>query len=94
MEVSDILEERGSRYGSFADNARDTQLAYALFTRDEMPKEIKEAIHMICHKLARVRHGDCMYADNFVDIAGYAELAARWIKDQNIENPQGSVRRI
>ena len=83
MTVSDILEERGSRYGSFADNARDTQLVYALFTHPEMPKEIKEAIHMICHKLARVRHGDCMYADNFVDIAGYATLAAEWIKEQN-----------
>ncbi len=94
MTVSKILEERGSRYGLFASNARDTQLAYALLTHDEMPREIKEAIHMICHKLARVRHGDCMYADNFVDIAGYAELAAQWIEEQNEENPQGSVRRL
>jgi mannose/fructose-specific phosphotransferase system component IIA len=83
MTVSDILEQRGSRYGSFADNARDTQLVYALFTHAEMPKEIKEAIHMICHKLARVRHGDCMHDDNFVDIAGYATLAAEWIKERN-----------
>ena len=83
MTVSDVLEQRGSRYGSFADNARTTQLVYDVFTHREMPNEIKEAIHMICHKLARVRHGDCMHDDNFVDIAGYATLAADWIKEQN-----------
>jgi len=83
MTVFDVLEERGNRYGSFADNARNTQLAYALLTHDEMPNEVKEAVHMICHKLARVRCGDCMYADNFVDIAGYATLAAEWIDGQS-----------
>ena len=83
MKVSDVLEERGNRYGSFADNARNTQLAYALFTHNDMPNEIKEAIHMICHKLSRVRFGDCKYSDNFVDIAGYAALAAEWIDGQS-----------
>lgn len=91
MTVSDVLKERGSRYGDFAQNARSTQLAYALLTHREMPNELKEAIHMICHKLARVRCGDNLHEDNFVDIAGYATLAAEWIRDQNLEQ-QGSVR--
>ena len=81
--IDSVLAERGNRYGSFSDNARDTQLVYTLLTHAEMPKELKEAIHMICHKLARVRHGDCMHADNFIDIAGYATLASNWIEEQN-----------
>jgi hypothetical protein len=83
MTVSNVLKERGGRYGSFSDNAKSTQLVYELLTHRDMPNEIKEAIHMIAHKLARVRHGDCMYEDSFVDIAGYATLASNWIKEQN-----------
>jgi hypothetical protein len=83
MTVSEVLEERGSRYGSFANNAKATQLSYRLFTNNKMPEELHEAIHMICHKLARVNFGDHMHADNFIDIAGYATLAAEWIKEQN-----------
>jgi hypothetical protein len=87
-DIDSVLKERGDRYGSFADNAKTTQLIYNMFVHNDMPHEIKEAIHMICHKLARVRHGDCMYADNFVDIAGYATLASKWIDEQNgIKNP-------
>ena len=81
--IDSVLAERGNRYGSFADNAKATHIAYELFIHDDMPYEIKEATHMILHKLARSRYGDCMHADNFVDIAGYATLVAKWIEEQN-----------
>lgn len=81
--VDSVLKDRGERYGSFSQNARATHIAYELFIHDDMPYEIKEATHMILHKLARSRYGDCMYEDNFVDIAGYAKLAAEWIRSQN-----------
>ena len=33
-----------------------------------------EALEMIAHKIARILSGDADYADNWVDIAGYAQL--------------------
>jgi len=33
-------------------------------------------LQMVQHKIARVLNGDPTYADNFVDIAGYAKLVA------------------
>ena len=35
-----------------------------------------EAIDMIFSKLARILNGDPNYADNWIDIAGYATLVA------------------
>lgn len=80
-----ILKERGSRYGSFADNARVSQ-ELTKIVRNEQENRIKrgqlpltwyelEALEMIFHKVARIVSGnDASYADNWDDIAGYAQL--------------------
>lgn len=80
-----ILKERGSRYGSFRDNARVSQ-SLAKIVRGEQEARIGrgqspmtwyelEALEMICHKIARIVSGnDTSYADNWDDIAGYAQL--------------------
>lgn len=83
--VQAILDERGSRYGSFVDNARISTALYAiLLTEDENRTQSRkqyplathqlEALKMICHKIARILSGDPSYADNWDDIAGYAQL--------------------
>ncbi len=82
--VTAILDERGSRYGSFADNARISQELSALMVRElyrrnerkQLPLQYfqREALEMIFHKIARILSGDADYADNWIDIAGYAEL--------------------
>lgn len=81
-EVDAVLQERGSRYGSFVLHAALSQdlldsiqthmgLGWAALDADQ-----RESIQMICHKLARIANGDPDYADSWVDIAGYAKLVA------------------
>lgn len=85
--VDQTLEERGSRYGSFEDNARTTQTLMQVIERapnyDQLKTAHKEAIHMIFHKISRMVCGDPMYADNPHDIAGYAKLLEDWMNDKN-----------
>lgn len=78
MSVSNTLNERGERYGSFADHAR---IAQGL--QDEMrsaPKwnsldhDMKQALSVIADKIARILNGDPFYNDNWHDIQGYAKL--------------------
>lgn len=77
-----VLQERGSRYGTFQDHANITQTLKAIFrskmgTRwDALNDDQKEALEMIAHKLGRILNGDPNYADSWVDIAGYAQLVA------------------
>ena len=80
--VAALLEERGARYGEFADHARvSMQLKDVLGSR-LVEREISltydqvEALHMICHKLGRIVNGDPDYIDSWDDIAGYATLVA------------------
>lgn len=82
MNVENILDERGSRYGEFKDHASISQ-SLKLLINLEITKRAKilqndqqEALEMICHKIARIINGDPNYADSWIDIAGYATLIA------------------
>ena len=93
IKVEDVLKERGERYGSFARHAIISQ-NLKLVVHEEIAKKNKqldadqyEAIEMIFHKIARIINGDPDYADNWVDIAGYATLVAdRLTKQTNDAN--------
>lgn len=77
-----ILSERGARYGTFKKHAEVSQdlkdvVRHACEARSKwLESDQKEAIEMICHKLARIINGDADYADSWDDIAGYAKLVA------------------
>jgi hypothetical protein len=81
-DVDKVLNERGDRYGRFKDHATISQhlksvLKAHLNERDKvLEHDQKEALDMICHKIARIINGDPDYADSWVDIAGYAKLVA------------------
>lgn len=79
-EVDTILDERGSRYGSFEEKAVFIQGMKKLMRYtpnwDALSADTREALEMIVHKIGRVTHGDSEYSDNFMDIAGYAKLVA------------------
>ena len=79
--IDTTLNERGSRYGKFVDNANMTQMfkdimskspSYSLLTNCH-----KESLDMIFHKISRILNGDPNYSDSWIDIAGYAELARK-----------------
>lgn len=95
QDLSEILKERGARYGKFADHARITQEIKQVF-RDHTPGGVMrhgehvaffeadqvEALDMIAHKLGRILAGDPNYADSWVDIAGYAQLVANRLLEE------------
>jgi len=81
-DVNKVLNERGTRYGKFIGHAQITQELKQLIKShlNEREKVLehdqKEALDMICHKIARIINGDPNYADSWIDIAGYAKLVA------------------
>lgn len=101
--ISQILQERGTRYGEFIDHARITcalknvvhaeairraEQGKTRITADQM-----EALDMICHKIGRILNGDPDYADSWIDIAGYAKLVAdRLEKRQAADAPVDRLR--
>jgi hypothetical protein len=80
--VTQILTERGNRYGAFVGHAAITQdlkltIARHLAHRQKvLANDQQESLDMICHKIGRIVNGDPDYDDSWVDIAGYAKLVA------------------
>lgn len=81
-DIKAILEERGKIHGDFTEHARITQ-ALKLAARNgvnwkqgELTSVQMEAIEMILHKIGRIVSGDPNHKDHWLDIAGYAQLAA------------------
>lgn len=78
--VERTLEERGTRYGAFSGHAEISQQLKAVLRMYEAKRgcdlypDQREALEMICHKMARIINGDPNYADSWHDIAGYAKL--------------------
>jgi hypothetical protein len=81
METTEMLAQRGARYGKFADHARIAQdlkdVMQAEPKWERMAPDQKEALEMVAHKIARILNGDPNYSDNWVDIAGYATLISQ-----------------
>ena len=77
-ELATVLSERGSRYGSFMSNATISQnlkeILHNSTSWEAMPTDMKEALHMIVHKISRIVEGDFNYDDSWIDISGYSTL--------------------
>ena len=75
-----VLEERGLRYGTFLKRAIIAQRLKAVMADTPnwiaISDDMAESLEMIAHKISRILGGDPMYADSWVDIAGYAQLVA------------------
>lgn len=76
--VQDTLKQRGATYGVFMDNAVYAQ-AMKQFIRtapqyNGLQPDQKEALDNMLQKIARAITGSANYLDNWVDIAGYAQL--------------------
>ena len=83
-DLSATLQERGSRYGAFADNALIAQNLKGIIRQytGGFQADQKEALEMIAHKIGRILAGDPNYADSWIDIAGYAKLVADRLEAQ------------
>ena len=82
MNIENTLQERGERYGKFHEHAQISQNLKTYLEAEIVKRKVdlaydqKEALEMICHKIARIINGDPNYADSWHDIAGYAQLVA------------------
>lgn len=81
-----ILDQRGSRYGDFRDNAlvsqRIKQILHDALTDNEFYKAmplsdqfvVTEGLDNIALKLSRIVTGDPAYDDNWTDVAGFSTI--------------------
>jgi hypothetical protein len=85
--INEMLAGREARYGSFEYHALISQTlkddmrqhpGWGLLVSDQ-----REALEMIAHKIARILNGDPDYADNWIDIAGYATLVANRLETEH-----------
>lgn len=78
-----ILQQRGERYGKFADQAECSQELKTVLRNhmgadkwNSLTASQREALEMLCNKLGRIANGDPSYEDSWRDIAGYSTLIA------------------
>lgn len=78
MTIENTLNERGARYGDFAHHAKIAQDLQDVTRATEgwarLDAAQRQALTVICDKIARILSGDPNYADNWHDIQGYAKL--------------------
>ena len=88
--IENVLEERGTNYGEFLHHAELSQYLKTVFTAhiktygqlEKFTPDMKEAIGMIFHKIARIANGDPTHIDGWVDIGGYSQLVAKRLTDK------------
>lgn len=82
MAIDNIMEERGSTYGDFGNQAMCAQTlkqilhGHAHRHNVSLSVEQKEAIDMLATKLSRIVNGNPNKVDSWRDIEGYAKLIA------------------
>lgn len=78
--IETTLEERGTRYGIFAEHARITQgMKRAMIDSPNwhrLDDDQRECLEMLAHKIGRILNGDPNYHDSWHDIVGYTKLVA------------------
>lgn len=81
--VKAVLAERAKTHGSFSANANCSQDLKAVVAQYGLECDLTnvqaEALDNICQKIARILTGNPNHVDSWVDIAGYATLAAECI---------------
>ena len=90
IDIEKVLIERGNRYGEFDEHAQIAQdlktIMYDTSAWSKLAPDMKEALDMIQHKVARILNGDPHYDDNWIDIAGYSKLVADGLRKK--EHPK------
>lgn len=80
VSVDTVLAERAQTHGKFLTHADLSQRLAATMRSapswSSLPPDMREALEMVQHKIARVLNGQPDHLDNWVDICGYAQLVA------------------
>ncbi len=87
MNIENTLQERGTRYGEFAEQAAISQgLKYVMYNTsnwESLSHDKQECLDMLANKIGRILNGDPNYKDNWHDIVGYAKLVDDTLVDPN-----------
>ena len=87
LDPGQIIEARAVRYGDFVTNAGLAQALKAVIIAHPktclLAPHKREALDLICTKIARIVNGDPDYPDSWDDIGGFAELG----KIRGVPNP-------
>lgn len=84
--LAEILRERHTKYGDFNVQAELSQKLKDVLQLDKrflLRPFQREALQMIASKISRILNGDCNHIDSWRDIAGYAELVADILKEND-----------
>ena len=80
MSVDNTLQQRGARYGKFVHHAAICQGLIEILRDGDgwhrLECDMRQALSVICDKIARVLNGDPYYDDNYHDMQGYAKLVS------------------
>jgi len=81
MQTDDLLNEREGTHGLFAETSAFAQALKGALRGavqwDALSAAQREALDMISNKMARICNGNPDHRDHWLDVAGYAILAAR-----------------
>lgn len=87
--ITDTLEQRGNRYGSYESVAALSQTLQQTIYKAKLESSdprlepyMVESIAMICNKLSRIANGDAYYIDNWHDISGYSTLVSNILQSK------------
>jgi hypothetical protein len=82
--LKEVLVARGSKYGPFISNAVVSQELKTTFRStpnwNDLSLDVKEMLDVMALKISRILTGDPEYDDNYVDIAGYAQIVVDRIR--------------
>ena len=85
--IDTILSTRETTHGSYVEQSTASQTLKQECEQGknwpDMPFYMRESIHMIQHKVARIISGDPYEPDHWRDIEGYARLVSRELGDKN-----------
>jgi Domain of unknown function (DUF6378) len=80
-ELTKILADRRATHGEFVDNAQVAQALKVVMRGrpgwSRLSSVQQEALDLIVLKISRILSGDAGHSDHWLDIAGYAQLAAK-----------------
>jgi hypothetical protein len=82
--IEATLDERGARYGSYAEKAAIIQQMKESMRAGSswagMAPDMKESLEMVVSKVGRIVTGDADYSDSWHDIIGYTKLVEDRLK--------------
>ena len=87
-DLEKTLTERGAVYGRFVDQAEISQRLKCVMRAapgwQELPDDMREALEMVQHKVARILNGNPDHVDSWHDVGGYVALVEKRLNGEAV----------